>query len=83
MAPSLIEMQEGTLVTEKIPAVLMQQYVHKGHHLYINNYYMSLTQYFIEIVPISLELSETIGKTFLQSSGSQFEHRRGCILQSW
>ena len=46
MAHSLIEMKKGTLVTEKIPATLMQQYLHKGHHLFIDNYYtsMSLTQ---------------------------------------
>ena len=49
MAPSLIEMQEGTLVTEKIPAALRQQYLHKGNHLFIDNYYTStsLAQYFI------------------------------------
>ena len=42
-------MQEGTLVTEKILATKMQQYLHKGHHLFIDNYYtsMSLVQYFI------------------------------------
>ena len=43
-------MQEGTLVMMKIPATLMQQYLHKGHHLFIDNYYtgMSLAQNFIE-----------------------------------
>ena len=50
MAPSFIAMQEGTLLTEKFIATMMQQYLHKGHHLFIDNYYtsISLTQYFTE-----------------------------------
>ena len=34
IAPSSIEMGEGTLVTEKIPATLMQWYLHKGLPIY-------------------------------------------------
>ena len=50
MSAHLIEMQEGTLVTENISVTLMQQYLHKGHHLFIDNYYtsMSLAQYLTE-----------------------------------
>ena len=48
IAPTLIEMQEGSLITERIPATLMQNYLNKGHHLFIDNYYTSipLVEYF-------------------------------------
>ena len=49
MAPSLVEMDEGSLITERIPATLMQNCMNKGHHLFIDNYYtsVSLVDYFI------------------------------------
>ena len=54
MAPSLIAMYEGTLVTEKSPSIPMHQYLHKVP-IFIDNYYatMSLAQYFIEMAPMS------------------------------
>ena len=42
MAPQLIEMEEGALITEGIPATLMERYFGKGHNLYIDNLYTSL-----------------------------------------
>ena len=50
IAHNLTEIQECTLVTEKVLATLIQQYLHKGHQLFIDSYYtsMSLNQYFIE-----------------------------------
>ena len=43
-------MEEISLTTDKIPATLMQKYLGKGHHLYIDNYYTSilLKQYFLQ-----------------------------------
>ena len=45
----LIEMEDG-MMTEKIPVTLMQKYIRKGHHLFIDNYYTSLplAQYFLQ-----------------------------------
>ena len=50
IAPQLIEMEEGALITERIPATLMERYFGKGHNLYIDNFYSSLrlTKYLIE-----------------------------------
>ena len=42
MADSLVEMGDGALLTERIPTTLMQRYLNKGHHLFIDNYYTSL-----------------------------------------
>ena len=37
-------------MTERISATLMERYLHKGHHLFIDNYYTSniLAKYFVE-----------------------------------
>ena len=37
-------------MTERIPATLIERYLHKGHHLFIDNYYTYniLAKYFIE-----------------------------------
>ena len=50
IAPQLIEMEEGALITERIPATLMERYFGKGHNLYIDNFYTSLrlAKYLIE-----------------------------------
>ena len=50
IAPQHIEMEEGTLMTERIPATLMERYFDKGHNLYIDNVYTSLrlAKYIIE-----------------------------------
>ena len=37
-----MEMEEGALITERTPAILMESYFSKGHNLYINNFYTSL-----------------------------------------
>ena len=42
LAPGLIAMEDGSLITERIPATLMQKYSNKGHHLFIDNYYTSI-----------------------------------------
>ena len=42
MIPQLIEMEEGTLITERIQATIMERYFGKGHNLYIDNFYVSL-----------------------------------------
>ena len=49
-APQLIEMEEGALITQRIPATLMERYFGKGHNLYIDNFYTSLrlAKYLIE-----------------------------------
>ena len=49
IAPQLIKM-EGALITERIPATLMERYFGKGHNLYIDNFYTSLrlAKYLIE-----------------------------------
>ena len=36
IAPQLIEMEEEALITEGIPATLMERYFGKGHNLYID-----------------------------------------------
>ena len=41
MAQELTEVQYA-LITEKIPVTLMQKYLGKGHHLYVDNYYTSI-----------------------------------------
>ena len=50
IAPQLIEMEEGALITERIPATLMERYFGKGHSLYIDSFYTShrLAKYLIE-----------------------------------
>ena len=42
MAQELTEVQDA-LITEKIPVTLMHKYLGKGHHLYVDNYYNSIT----------------------------------------
>ena len=42
MQAELLESNQASLLTEKIPTTLMQQYLNKGHHLFIDNYYTSL-----------------------------------------
>ena len=53
IAPQVIEREEGTLITERIPATLMERYFGKGHNLYIDNLYTSLrlVKYLIENGP--------------------------------
>ena len=34
-------MEDGSLITERIPVTLMQKSLHKGHHLFTDNYYTS------------------------------------------
>ena len=48
--PALVEMEEGSLVTERLPVTLMQNYLKHGHHLSIDNYYtsISLAKYLLE-----------------------------------
>ena len=41
LTPILVEMGEGALMTERILATLMERYLHKGQHLFIDNYYIS------------------------------------------
>ena len=43
-------MEEGALITERIPATLMERYFGKGQNLYIDNFYTSLrlAKYLIE-----------------------------------
>ena len=41
LAPILVEMGEGAMMTERNPAILMERHLHKGHHLFIDNYYTS------------------------------------------
>ena len=42
MAGSLMEIADRSLLTERIPTTLMERYLNKGHHLFIDNYYTSL-----------------------------------------
>ena len=42
ITPQLTEMKEGALITERIPATLIERYFSKGHNLYIGNFYTSL-----------------------------------------
>ena len=42
LAPGLVEMEDGSLVTERLPCTLMQRYLNQGHHLFIDNYYASI-----------------------------------------
>ena len=42
MAGSLVEIEDGSLLIERIPTTLMERYLNKGHHLFIDNYYTSL-----------------------------------------
>ena len=32
-------MEDGSLIMERIPVILMQKYLQKGHHLFLDNYY--------------------------------------------
>ena len=43
LEPGLISLENGPLITERIPATVMQKYLNKGHHLFIDNYYTSLS----------------------------------------
>ena len=49
IAPQLIEMEEEVLVTERIPATLIERHFGMVHNLYIDNFYTSLrlTNYLI------------------------------------
>ena len=49
-APGLVIMEDGSLMTESIPATLLQKYVNKGHHVFLDNYYTSipLASYFVQ-----------------------------------
>ena len=49
MAPQLVEL-EDSLVTERIAITLMQKYLDKGHQLYVDNYYtsVSLAKYLLQ-----------------------------------
>ena len=38
IALQLIEMEEGSLITERMPATLIEGYFGKGHNLYIDNF---------------------------------------------
>ena len=62
IAAQLIEMEEGALITERMPATLMERCFGKGHNVYIDNFYTSLrlAKYLIENAQMSQELS---GKT--------------------
>ena len=50
IGPQSIEMEEGALITERIPATLMDRYFGKGHNLYIDIFYtaLRLAKYLIE-----------------------------------
>ena len=43
LEPGLISLKNCPLITERIPATVMQKYLNKGHHLFIDNYYTSLS----------------------------------------
>ena len=49
MGPQLVQMGEDALMTERIVATLMHRYLHKGHHLFIDNFYttFNLAQYLL------------------------------------
>ena len=38
LEPGLISIEICPMITERIPATLMQKYLKKGHHLLIDNY---------------------------------------------
>ena len=50
LALGLTIMEDGSPITERIPVTFMQNYLHKGHHLFIDNYYtsISLATYFLQ-----------------------------------
>ena len=50
LAPGLTIMENGSLITERITVTLMQKYINKGHHLFTDNYYISvcLATYFLQ-----------------------------------
>ena len=50
MLPQLVEMEENALTIDIFTATLLQKYLGKGHHLYIDNYYHSipLAKYFLQ-----------------------------------
>ena len=50
LAQGLVRMEEGCLTTERIPVTLMQNYLEKGHHLFMDNFYtlLPLAKYFLE-----------------------------------
>ena len=43
LKPGLISLENCLLITDKIPATVMQKYLKKGHHLFIDIYYTSLS----------------------------------------
>ena len=43
MEPGLISLEYCPLITERIPATVMQIYLNKSHHLFIDNYYTSIS----------------------------------------
>ena len=50
LAPGLTIVKDGSLITERIPVILIQKYLHRGHHLFINSCYasISLATYFLQ-----------------------------------
>ena len=50
LEPGLISLENCPLITERIPATVMQKYLNKGHHLFIDNYYtfISLAEYLMQ-----------------------------------
>ena len=68
MAPHLVEL-EDSLVTERIAVTLMQKYLGKGHHLYVDNYYtsVSLAKYLLQNETYITGTIRDHRKHFLQS----------------
>ena len=43
LEPGLISLENCPLITERIPVTVMQKLLNKGHHLFIDNYYTSIS----------------------------------------
>ena len=50
LAQGLVRMEEGSLTTERLPVTLMQKYLYKGHHLFMDNFItlLSLAEHFLK-----------------------------------
>ena len=50
LGPILTRMADDSLITERIPITLMEKYLNKGHHLFMDNFYtsVSLAEYFLQ-----------------------------------
>ena len=69
LEPGLISLENCPLITEKIPATVMEKYLNKGHHVFIDKYYTSLS------------LAEYLIQNWTYVTGTIREHRKHFLVK--